>query len=374
MPTTGRNLSLYFHVTFCRKKCPYCHFYSIYFKKYLIDVYVEGILKHLEKSKKLFEKRTIKSIYFGGGTPTLIGHAGIKTILNAIKPFDENIEITIETNPEDVSVDKIKSFKNVGINRVSVGVQSFDDSLLKILDRNHNAKKAIDAIFDIRQAGIENISIDLMYDIPKQSSQSFKNSLDVVKTLPIEHISLYNLTFEENTLFFREKEKYKKSLPEEELSLDFLELAVKSFEKMGFSRYEISAFSKKNRRSTHNIGYWTAREFLGFGPSAFSYFEGKRFKNISNLQKYVSSLKENKKSVDFSEELSYPKNVNELLVINLRLIEGIDIVEFEKKVAKIPSKTLAELKKSPFVEFKNNKIFLNKKGLLFYDSLASEII
>ncbi|NGX63772.1 MAG: Oxygen-independent coproporphyrinogen-III oxidase-like protein YqeR [Candidatus Anoxychlamydiales bacterium] len=373
MQTTGRDLSLYFHIPFCKKKCPYCHFYNIYYKTDLEKKYLKAIKIHLNDLKNILQKSNIVSIYFGGGTPSLLSVNTIEDILNIVNP-KSNIEITIEINPEDFSKEKIKALKALNVNRASVGVQSFDDNLLKILQRRHSAKKAKEVILDIYKCGIENISIDLMYDVIGQDILSFQKTLDEVNLLDITHISLYNLTFEKGTLFYKNRKILEKEVPKETLSLELLNLATSSFEKLGFKRYEISAFAKKGFESFHNLGYWQARDFLGFGPSAFSYFGEKRFQNVCNLQKYIEALDSKKTVVDFEEKLKYPHNINELLAIHLRIVNGIDIIEFEKKNGSIPTKTLKKLKNSEFIAFDKNHIRLNEKGLLFYDTLASELI
>ncbi|NGX28458.1 MAG: Oxygen-independent coproporphyrinogen-III oxidase-like protein YqeR [Candidatus Anoxychlamydiales bacterium] len=376
MPITGKNLlSLYFHIPFCKKKCPYCHFYSIYHTNRDENDYLEAIEHHLDINKNILKNSTIGSIYFGGGTPSLLDIKTIESILNKIS-YSSGIEITLEANPDDLKngKEKIKDLKKIGINRISLGAQTFDDNLLKILGRDHSSKEAIKAIFNIHDNGIENISIDLMYDIMGQDLSSWMKTLSEVKKLPIRHISLYNLTFEEKTPFYKKREKLSKDLPSEKESITFLNRAVIEFEKLGLKRYEISAFAKKGFESFHNLGYWQGRDFLGFGPSAFSYFEKRRFQNISNFKKYCSSFKNNASFIGFEEKLKRSDSILELLAISLRVASGVDIFEFEKKNGKIPITTLDILKKSDFVDFDKNKIFLNKKGFLFYDSLASMII
>jgi len=373
MPITGKELSLYFHVPFCKKKCPYCHFYSIFYKEELEKLYLDAIKEHLNIYQNFIKKNNLISIYFGGGTPSLLKIKTLEEILTFFN-ISKNTEITIEINPEDISNDKIKAYKSLNINRASIGVQSFNDSLLKILNRRHIAQKAKDVINSFYKNGIENISIDLMYDIMKQDLSSWKKNLNEIKNLPITHISLYNLTFEKNTLFYKNKEKLLNLLPKEKESLALLEYAVSELEKLNFNRYEISAFAKKGHQSIHNRGYWIGREFLGLGPSAFSYLNKKRFQNIKNLKIYAISLKKNLPFIGFEEKLKYPQNIKELLAVNLRLLEGINIEEFQNKFGEIPSSTIKILKNSNFVNFENNKVKLNKKGLLFYDTLASEII
>lgn len=373
MQTTGKKLSLYFHIPFCKNKCPYCHFYSIYHNEELEKEYLKAIKRHFNTYKSLIQKNSITSIYFGGGTPSLLQINTIEEILNLID-ISKETEITIEVNPEAVSLEKIKAYKELKINRVSIGVQSFDDDLLKILGRRHSSKKAKETINTFFENGIENISIDLMYDIMTQNLISWKKTIKVIENLPITHISLYNLTFEENSVFFRNKEKLSKQQPSEDESLSLLNYAAEEFERLKFHRYEISAFAKKGYNSIHNTGYWMARDFIGFGPSAFSYLNGKRFQNVCNLKTYIDSLQKDLSPISFEEQLIYPNNINELLAINLRLLEGVNIKEFEKKFGKIPIDRLEILKNSKFVSFKNNIVKLNEKGLLFYDTLASELI
>jgi oxygen-independent coproporphyrinogen-3 oxidase len=371
MLITGK-ISIYIHIPFCEKKCPYCQFYNVYPNNELVIDFQKALLKEIFLKKSLFENKEIISIYFGGGTPSLLDEEFFFEILKHFK-ITKKTEITIETNPENATLKKFKNLKKIGINRVSIGVQSFDDNLLKILNRNHSSKDAIKAIKNI-QSSIDNISIDLMYDIPNQSIFSFEKTLCTIEKLNIKHISLYNLTFEENTLFFKNKEKYLPLIPEEKESLKMLNKATSYLKKNNFLRYEISAFCKKNYRSIHNIGYWTQREFIGFGPSSFSYIFKKREKNISNIKTYIKNIFENKSIIDFAETLSYPKNVKELLLINLRLIEGVDLNFFEKNNQKLPLDTIRYLDNSIFISKNKNRYKLSKKGLIFYDTLASEII
>ncbi|KPK32480.1 MAG: hypothetical protein AMS24_04165 [Chlamydiae bacterium SM23_39] len=372
MQTYG-DISLYFHIPFCKKKCPYCHFYSIYPTPQNIDLFLEGILIEL---KRLNLKKNITSIFFGGGTPSLLDPNQIKIILDEIK-YKDNCEITLEANPEDISLKKVKKLKNIGINRISIGVQSFDDDSLKTLQRRHTSKDTIQSIEKSYEAGIKNISIDLLYGIPHQSIKSFEKSLKIACNLPITHISLYNLTFEKNTFFYKKRKILKNFLPSEKDVIKFIKTSKKILKTHNFHQYEIASYAKKNFQSKHNIGYWTARQFLGLGPSAFSYTKGKRFKNISNLLKYTNLLKKSFSVIDFEEKLKYPKNVKELLVINLRLLSGINLKKFQKKIGIIPKETFCLIEnfiKDKFLQKKNNKIKLTSKGILFYDSIAELLI
>ncbi len=271
----------------------------------------------------------------------------------------------------------MRTFRNLGINRLSLGVQSFDDHLLTILGRRHSAKSALRAIHWADDAGFDNLSIDLMFDIPGQTMESWEQTLAMIKDLPITHLSLYNLVFELNTLFYRRKKRLFPLLPKDSLSIEMWEVAVDFFSSISLERYEISAFAKKGFYSRHNTGYWIGRPFFGLGPSAFSYVNGKRFQNTPHLEHYCQSLQEKKLPISFEETLFYPKNVTELLAVELRLIQGVMINLFQEKHGKLPNETLQilqQLEKKELLEKKEDAYRLSKKGLLFYDTVAADLL
>lgn len=358
-------VSLYFHIPFCTKKCPYCHFYVIPNRLPYHKLLLEALTLEWEQQYPLLQGQTITSIYFGGGTPSLFTH--IEEILQRI-PRDPDCEITIEANPEENDIALFSHFRSIGINRLSLGVQSLDDRSLQTLERIHSAEKARQAIFNAQKAGFENVSIDLMYDLPGQTEESWRYTLDQLPHLPIHHLSLYNLTIEPHTSFDKRKVK----IPTGELSLRFLTTALEKLETIGLKRYEISAFALPGHESRHNLGYWTARPFLGFGPSAFSYWEGERFKNIAHLHRYAQALKAGQSPVDFRERLPYPANVNEQLAIHLRLKEGVNMDRFE--ICGETKSAIENLKELGLLKQERSQLMLTEKGMLFYDTVASEII
>lgn len=334
---------------------------------------MEGLKLEFEKQKNLLEDKQVCSIYFGGGTPALLGPTYIFEILSWIKHKTPTCEITLEANPEVINYQLIKDFKASGINRISIGIQSFDDILLKTLGRTHDAKKAQNSIIQAFEGGIDNISIDLMYDLPGQSLKNWQDTLDLAVKLPITHLSLYNLTIEPHTLFYKKQALLKKILPSEDESLDMYKKAIVTLEENGLKQYEISAFAKDSKISYHNIGYWTFRPFLGFGPSAFSFYEGKRFRNIANLNKYLKLLKSGLTPIDFEEKLDPLSSLKEALTIQLRLLSGIDLRDFKN----LDQDTLTNIKKlieEGFLAQSNNNLRLTQKGILFYDSVAVELI
>ncbi len=330
---------------------------------------MEGLRLEWQKESPKLEGKEVVSLYFGGGTPSLLSPAYLSEIVAWVRPYlSSDAEVTIEANPEECSPALYDTFLQLGINRLSLGVQSLDNSSLQEIGRIHSTEKALGAIFDASRSGFKNISIDLMFDLPNQSEASWKRTLEKLPDLPITHLSLYNLTIEPHTSFFKRKEEIKQPLPAE--SLQLLQMALAAFERIGLRRYEISAFAKDGLISKHNTGYWIGRPFLGFGPSAFSYWDGKRTSNLSNLQRYRRALLQGVSPVGFSEELVYPDHLHELFTIRLRLLEGAPKQE-------LPDKTLETLKKlveaGLLIEGQEHWK-LTEKGLLFYDTIAAELI
>lgn len=370
MPTTG---SIYIHVPFCQNKCPYCHFYSIYPKEGYLDRFTKALI--VEWKQKQFSKKIV-SIYFGGGTPSLLGPKRIEKILDCISKdaLLEDPEITLETNPS--CKEDYKDFVIAGINRISIGTQTFSDNLLKILGRKHSVRDNVDCVEKVFKGGVENISIDLMYDIPTQKQEDITICESFIKNLPVSHVSLYNLTFEENTPFFTRKEEFFPLLPSDKESLGLLEDIVGILENLSFTRYEISAFAKKGKMSRHNLGYWTGREFVGIGPSAFSFVNGIRVQNTPNFLTYEKKVLSGIDPKDFVDDISLRERKKELLAIGLRVLSGVDIEEFEKKHGRIEEETKKEIEaliKEGMLE-KKEKLCLTKKGVLFYDLVAQRII
>jgi oxygen-independent coproporphyrinogen III oxidase len=362
--------SLYFHIPFCKKKCPYCHFYSIPNKSEFLSSFLSAVKLECDRKLPSLAGKKIASVYFGGGTPTLFSQ-GINAILSSL-PLPSDCEITVEANPDGIDRALLEDLRECGINRLSLGVQSLDDASLQVLERRHSARQSEQAIEEAAKAGFENISIDLMYDLPGQTEESWQKTLDRLPGLPITHVSLYNLTIEPHTVYYLKREAIRQKMPDDALSLRLLQRATDALEQCGFQRYEISAFAKNGLASVHNTGYWTGRPFLGFGPSAFSYWEGKRFRNIANLPRYQRLLSEGKSPVDFEEELAYPDNVKELLAIGLRRLEGVQEDAWPLPPESIDA--LHRLQEEGFLEQDGRRWKLTEKGLLFYDTVAEELI
>lgn len=343
---------------------------------------MEGLALEFQRWLPLLANKRLISLYFGGGTPALLGPENIHCLIEQLCGMASHIqpdrlEITLEANPDNVTASLMKAYRDAGVNRVSIGVQTLDDSLLQRLGRIHHARAAIEAVHHTIAAGIDNISIDLMYDIPGQTLQSWSHTLAQVASLPITHLSLYNLTIEPHTVFFKYREKLSHELPDADSSAQMYQDAVDSLESYGLERYEISAFAKPGFYSRHNTGYWLGRPFLGFGPSAFSYWDDKRFRNVAHLNRYLGALKDNRDPVDFSEALSAEGRRRELLAIALRLRQGVDLEQFEARHGALDTATHQSLDKliaGGLLERHKNALKLSDRGTLFYDSVAVEII
>ncbi|WP_068466548.1 radical SAM family heme chaperone HemW [Candidatus Protochlamydia phocaeensis] len=374
-------VSLYFHIPFCTRKCEYCHFYVLPDQNPLKQQLLEGFELEWRRLLPLLQGRELATIYFGGGTPSLFGPDRISKVLEWIRtdlPFQSpSIEVTLEVNPENASLDLMREYAQAGINRVSLGIQTLDADLLTLLGRLHSPHRAIQAVEETYRAGIANISIDLMYDLPRQSLKHWEATLHTIQALPLSHLSLYNLTIEPHTLFFKKQQQLRPLLPDEETSLAMYEMAIEKLTEQGLLQYEISAFAKPGFYSRHNTGYWTARPFLGFGPSAFSYWQGKRFQNIAHLGKYCAALRLDKSPVDFEEQLDPEAHRQELLVIQLRLSCGVQIHEFQKRHGLLNAETKTSIERlihQGFLHKQADCLKLTKKGVLFYDTVATELI
>lgn len=368
---SGKPLSIYLHIPFCTKKCPYCHFFVIPNREDHRKQLLKSLLIEWRRLLPKIRNHEIVSIYFGGGTPILLEPTSIQTLLETFREsanLHPTCEITIEANPENVTKPLMEELKTAGINRVSIGVQSLQDDSLITLGRTHNSNKAIEAILSTHASGVTNISIDLMYELPNQTPESFAKTLSQLETVPISHLSLYNLTIEPGTAFYKQNLK----LPAPETNLAMLEMATTTLEKIGLCRYEISAFSRPGCESKHNTGYWEGRPFFGLGPSAFSYYGGKRFQNVKSLSRYSKALEADQSPVDFIEELPYPQNVHERFAVELRLTKGVEIEKYN--LPKATHQTLERLAADGYLQEEGRRIKLSEKGLLFYDTVASELI
>ena len=325
---------VYIHIPFCKQKCRYCSFVSFpateYIKKYLTAISKE--IKHNYKNEKL------ETLYIGGGTPSLLSPDELN-ILTEFFNISEKTEYTIEMNPENINLKYLQELKKIGVNRISIGCQTFDNNILKIIGRRHNNQDVINAVHTAQNAGFKNISIDLIYGLPTQTINIFEQDLKQAVNLGISHISLYGLKIEESCDFYYNKPA---QLPDEDIQADMFIKAIELLEKNNFEHYEISNFSKKGFESKHNLNYWNNNQYYGFGTAAHGYIDGIRYSNKKNLKEYIQNPlihEENKK-------LSKEEQLQEEIFLGFRRIKGINTelinkkysIDFEDKYKSIISK------------------------------------
>ena len=325
-------LGVYIHVPFCRSKCQYCDFYSMATKEdKLIDGYLDAVCDHIKEAGELTPNHKVDTIYFGGGTPSFFGADGMAIILTTIRrnfDVDNNAEITFECNPDSVSDRLLHRLRAEGFNRVSLGIQSDDDEMLKKLGRPHTYAQAVTAYNRIRKAGFKNVSVDLMYGLPGQTLVQWQETLDNVMRLLPEHVSCYALKIEEGTPFCGIQDML--NLPDDETQAEMYLTAVEALRSRGFRQYEISNFCRKGLVSKHNMKYWTGGEYMGFGPSASSDFAGKRYTLKRSLQEYITGIREGGDIMEDLQEIPIRERAGEYLMLRLRTSQGIDAVEYEK--------------------------------------------
>jgi len=319
-----KKLAIYLHIPFCKQKCKYCDFNSFYINnEEKISEYITSLCKQIEYYADKSSEFEVSSVYFGGGTPSFINEKYIKIVLDIIRDkynVIPNAEITIEVNPGTVNFEKLKEYKKFGINRLSIGVQTLNDNLLEVIGRVHTASEAKECFYLARNAGFDNISLDIMFGLPNQTLEDVKDTVDEFIKLNPEHVSAYSLKIEEGTAFYKLYSENKLILPSEELERDMYYLLKDRLNKAGYSQYEISNFAKLNYHSKHNTAYWERQDYLGFGISASSCFNEVRFSNTNSFEEYVKNPMEN-----FFEEEILTEDVikSERVILGLRMLKGV---------------------------------------------------
>ena len=326
-------LGIYVHIPFCRSKCQYCDFYSLSEKTgRLMDEYLRAICTHIREAGPLAPNYRVDTVYFGGGTPSLFGAEGLGTILNTIRKsfdVDGNAEITFEANPDSVNPRLLRRLRAEGFNRVSLGIQSDNDAILREIGRPHSYRQAVNAVQQIRRAGYKNLSVDLMYGLPGQDLEGWKKTVENVLALQPDHISCYGLKLEEGTpLYARQHEC---NLPDDDLQADMYLAAVEILKQKEFRQYEISNFAKREMASKHNLKYWNGGEYLGFGPDASSDFAGKRFSMVRDIRAYIKGVNNGGQVLRESQQIQDRERAGEYLMLRLRTTAGIDRNEYEKR-------------------------------------------
>lgn len=375
-----KQIGLYIHIPFCKQKCSYCDFCSYANKESFVKRYMQCVLKEIievgSNNKTDFENGKddlflVKTIYIGGGTPSLIDSKYITQVIEDIKlnfEVDEKAEITIEVNPGTVTLEKLEDYYKAGINRLSIGLQSTHEHLLKEIGRIHTYLDFIDTYRFARDAGFKNINVDLMIGLPNQTLEEVQDSIEEIVSMEPEHISVYSLILEENTPLFKKVEEGLE-LPDEELERKMYWTVKQILEQNGYIHYEISNFAKKGYESKHNLDCWDQKEYIGFGISAHSYTNGIRYSNIESLEQYIKNYEEDntEENLVFHEKQDMESMQKEYMLLGLRKIEGVSIQEFKIKFVANPvflyHTQLEKLVNEELVEIDGDRIKLTNKGL-----------
>ncbi|MDH5380923.1 MAG: radical SAM family heme chaperone HemW [Cyclobacteriaceae bacterium] len=368
---------IYIHIPFCRKACYYCDFHFSTGMK-TIPLMVKAIQKELELTKEHF-KYPIDTLYFGGGTPSTLTISDLEKILEVLYKnyaISDMAEITMEANPDDLTKDYLYALKKIGINRLSIGIQSFEDSVLLEINRCHTSKQALSSFENARNAGFDNISIDLIYGLPKTSIHSLEHDLETILKIQPDHVSVYGLTIEDKTVFGHQHKKgLLKILSEEEESERF-ELIMDFLENNGHIQYEISNFGKPGKESKHNSSYWEGKPYLGIGPSSHSFEKNERWKNVSNNTQYIKSI--NQGILPREHEIRDKNDLfNEYILTTLRTIKGCNTQLIMDKWGIIidlqSNPILARYEQEGYLWIENKIIHLTRKGKLMADQIASDL-
>lgn len=365
--------SLYVHIPFCQHKCFYCSFVVTVGQEHRIDEY----LLSLAQEAKQYQGARLKTLYFGGGTPSLLSEKQLQELFGIIHQYfnlDSVEELTLEANPEGLSVEKAAFLRELGVRRVSLGVQTFHDPYLKYLGRNHSAAKARGAFLNLREAGFDNINVDLMYGFPKESLKEIEEDLQELIQLDSEHVSLYTLTIEANTRFATRGVQLE---GDDEQAAQYR--YVQGFlEDHGWRQYEISNFAKKGKESRHNINYWSGGDYIGLGVGAHSHLQGKRFWNTDKLMDYLKRNKEGATTIEGKEVLNQEERFLEYLLFGLRMNQGIDLEKLQNRLnVRLDSSRLEKIEhyiEEGFLCKEKNSLKTTAKGQLVLDELCARLI
>ncbi len=355
--------AIYIHIPFCINKCQYCDFLSF---KSSPDKRREYV-KYLKKEIELYPEYKYDTVYFGGGTPSLLEPQDIKEILEMLK-IKKGAEVTLEVNPKSVDFEKLKSFKRAGINRLSIGVQSFNPHYLKLMGRLHTGSEAEEVYMEARRAGFENISLDLMFSLPGQGIDDVRKDLEKITSLKPEHISIYSLIWEEGTPLYAKLIEGELAETDNEVEAGMYELIIDYLKKYGYIHYEISNFALPDKEARHNTKYWENKEYVGVGLGASGYIGNQRYKNAVNFQEYYGKIDSDEKPYEDKEEVTEKSKEEYRYILGLRLLEkGVEAKgEYINKCM--------ELAKKGYLTKKSGKYVLTKKGLMVANDVFEEFI
>ena len=368
--------SAYVHIPFCTQICYYCDFSKVFIKNQPVDSYLEHLLQEFHS----YDIQKLRTLYIGGGTPTALSASQLEVLLDGLtKNLDLSMleELTIEANPGDLDADKIAVLQNSAVNRVSLGVQTFDDKMLKKIGRSHTEKDIYENIDRLKLAGFDNISIDLIYALPGQTMDQVRDNVAKAISLDIPHMSLYSLILENHTVFMNRMRRGKLPLPKEELEAEMFEYIIAELEKAGFEHYEISNFSKLGFESRHNLMYWDNAEYYGIGAGASGYVDSVRYKNHGPIRHYLKAVEEGSARIN-EEHLSQREQMEEEMFLGLRKKSGVSMARFEEKFERsfqeLYGEIVEDLIQQGLMQLDGDRVRMTKRGLFLGDTVAERFI
>lgn len=359
----------YIHIPFCEHICHYCDFNKVFLKGQPVDEYLAALEEEIKLTIAAAPTKGLNSIFVGGGTPTALSVTQLERLCHTIRdylPFNEQVEFTFEANPGDLSADKLKVLYDSGVNRLSFGVQSFNDELLKKIGRTHKAEDVFRSVDAAKRIGFDNISLDLIYSLPGQTLEDFKQTLETSFSLETTHFSGYSLIIEPKTIFYQLLNKGKLQLPDEDAEAAMYEMLMDQMAKHGYEQYEISNFSKKGYESRHNLIYWNNEHYYGFGAGAHSYLNGVRRSNYGPLKKYMNPIENGQLPIMDENLLTNKEMWEEEMFLGLRKTKGVSINHFTQKFSESPlvifENQIDQLKKKKLIDVNDGYIFLTQQG------------
>lgn len=382
--STLGDMGLYVHIPFCKQKCMYCDFPAYQNLQDYYETYVYALVQEIDlwvTEHPESKSRPIDTIYFGGGTPTELSIQQLKMILNKIKStftITDDCHMTIESNPGEVDLHYLTKLVKLGFNRISFGVQTFDDKALTMLHRSHNGEKAKQAVYDAKEAGFTDINIDLIYGLPRQTLEDIQHNLNIVKDLSINHISTYGLQVEVGTYLYHLVEKNLISIPSETIDESMYDMIMDGLKDLGFERYEISNFSKDNSYSRHNLKYWHYVDYLGFGAGAHSFYDGVRRSNNRNVMPYIQAVDRYTMPTIDTETITVERAQEDFCFLALRTKWGLNEHTFKKRfgisVVNLFGTTLNDLIIKGLLEYENDSYHLTSEGAKHGNYVFSQFI
>ncbi|WP_321333449.1 radical SAM family heme chaperone HemW [uncultured Bacteroides sp.] len=370
---------IYLHIPFCKTRCIYCDFYSST-QSNLIKDYISALCRELEMRKEYLQDESIETIYFGGGTPSLLSEKDFHQIFDIIEHtygLSACKEITLEANPDDLSPEYLETLSHLPFNRISIGIQTFNNATLRLLKRRHNAEQAIRAVEHCRQAGFNNISIDLIYGLPGETEETWQKDLEQAISLNVEHISAYHLTYEKGTPIYNMLQKKQIKEVDEESSIRFFTLLVNNLTAAGYEHYEISNFCLPEKYSRHNTSYWKGIKYLGCGPSAHSFDGETREWNVSSITSYIKGINTNERSYK-TEHLDTNTRYNELIITSIRTRWGLSLEQvsltFGQNYLDYCLSMARKFIENGQLEILNEHLKLTEEGIFISDGIMSELL